>query len=508
MNRIKTLQSNIVFLQETHMRCDDELKVKRSWKGMVYSAPFTSQARGVMVLVHDSIPLQINKIIKDKGGRYIIIQGTILKEKITLINVYAPNNDEPEFFQNLFFTVASLPGLYIMAGDFNCTLNPSLDKSSGVDQSHTKSRGVIKQFMKEMNLVDLWREKNPNNKIFSCYSSTHQSYSRIDYFLVSSLLKYKLEDVSYDSILLSDHSPVSLIYQDSKLVNDIPKWKFKTKWLNDTGFVTFLKEQIEYYFETNTTETSKSIRWEAFKAFIRGQIINITSSKAKETYKKAKTLETKITHLENQYFQLGCQKIHQEILLLRTQYNELSASKAMSSLLRLKQTFYDQGEKPGKVLAWRIKKLQNERLITTLLNSNNENIVDPLEINKTFETFYKNLYSTEMPPNSLQFNNFLNNIQIPKITEELKRELEKDITLTEVSKAIDNIKGGKTPGPDGIPVEIYKLYKQELILPLLEIYRESFDKGILPTTLRGALITLLPKPGKLNNKCENLRPIF
>ena len=53
-----------------------------------------------------------------------------------------------------------------------------------------------------------------------------------------------------------------------------------------------------------------------------------------------------------------------KLLLLRTKYNEISASRAISSLLCLKETFYDQGEKSGKVLAWRIKQLQSERLIS------------------------------------------------------------------------------------------------------------------------------------------------
>lgn len=109
----------------------------------------------------------------------------------------------------------------------------------------------------------------------------------------------------------------------------------------------------------------------------------------KLTFQKAKNLETKIKEIENEYYRTRSPESHQKLLLLRAQYNELSASKAMASLLRLKQSFYDQGEKPGKVLAWRLKQLQSERAITSLQSDQGETIVDPTEINESFRKFYE-----------------------------------------------------------------------------------------------------------------------
>lgn len=68
--------------------------------------------------------------------------------------------------------------------------------------------------------------------------------------------------------------------------------------------------------------------------------------------------------------------------------------------------------------------------------------------------------------------------------------------LIELSEALIKIKGGKTAGPDGIPVDIYKAFKEKLLPPLLEMVQETFEKGCLPPTLQSALIMVILKSEK------------
>lgn len=157
MNKLRDMDSKIVFLQETHTLKEDNVKISRRWQGDIYAASFTSQARGVMTLIHNSVPFQVSEVIKDKYGRYLIIQGSLLSVNLNLVNIYGPNADEPSFFTNLFLTLASLPGEYIIAGDWNCTLDQMKDRSTGVDQTHNRSRITINHFIKELNLLDIWR---------------------------------------------------------------------------------------------------------------------------------------------------------------------------------------------------------------------------------------------------------------------------------------------------------------------------------------------------------------
>jgi exonuclease III len=69
MTRLKHLGSRIIFLQETHLVPTEVIRIRRRWQGQVFAANFSSHARGVAILIHKSVPIQIISTIMDPGGK-------------------------------------------------------------------------------------------------------------------------------------------------------------------------------------------------------------------------------------------------------------------------------------------------------------------------------------------------------------------------------------------------------------------------------------------------------
>ena len=86
----------ICCLQEAHFRPRDTYRLKvRGWKNIFHENRKQKKA-GVAILISDKIDLKI-KITRDKEGHYIMIKGSIQEEDITIVNIYAPNIEAPQY---------------------------------------------------------------------------------------------------------------------------------------------------------------------------------------------------------------------------------------------------------------------------------------------------------------------------------------------------------------------------------------------------------------------------
>ncbi len=82
-----------------------------------------------------------------------------------------------------------------------------------------------------------------NNTFFS---HVHHSYSRLDYFLVSSSLLSDISDTEIHPIAVSDHAAVSLTLVNKKTTPPSNNWRFNTSLLKDDDFIKYLKKSGLY----------------------------------------------------------------------------------------------------------------------------------------------------------------------------------------------------------------------------------------------------------------------
>ena len=98
-------------------------------------------------------------------------------------------------------------------------------------------------------------------------------------------------------------------------------------------------------------------------------------------------------------------------------------------------------------------------------------------------------------------------LKIPKLSD-IERELcEGLLTKKECWHALQRMKNDKGPGSDGLTKEFYVCFFDEVSNILITASNHSFTTGMLSTSQRQALITLIEKKGKDKRFMKNWRPI-
>lgn len=101
LTHLKKQKSNIALLQETKLSDVEHLKLRTDWVDQIYFSSHSQNKKGTAILINKNLPCILDHDEKDSEGRFILITCSILKQHITILNVYAPNNDSPQFMSQV-----------------------------------------------------------------------------------------------------------------------------------------------------------------------------------------------------------------------------------------------------------------------------------------------------------------------------------------------------------------------------------------------------------------------
>ena len=198
----------ICCLQETHFRPRNTYRLKvRGWQ-KIFHGNGNQKKAGVAILISDKIDFKIKTITRDKEAHYIMIKGSIQKEDITIINVYAPNIGAPHYIRQTLTTMkGEIDSNTIIVGEFNMPLTP-MDRSS--KQKINKETQALNDTIDQIDLIDNYRTFHPKVAEYTFFSSAHRTFSRIDHIFGHKTSLGKFKKIEIVSSIFSDHNAMRL----------------------------------------------------------------------------------------------------------------------------------------------------------------------------------------------------------------------------------------------------------------------------------------------------------
>lgn len=464
---------------------------------------------GVGVIVDKRIAGSVMSFIP-YSDRVMMLKLKTDKGNMNIIQVYAPTADKEEAEAEKFYT--ELDDIFrsiknneitIVMGDFNAKVG------SGKVGTQVGNFGLGERNDRGDRLIEFCQDKDliitntffklPNRRLYTWKSPADKPENRvrnqIDYILINNRYKNSVKSTkTYPGAdINSDHNPViAKLNIKMKKIERSQKKCIDTRLLKDPNTHDVVKQEINECMRTINALNERNVdeKWKQMqvgletiakkhlmckrtkkKAWMTAEIINLTDERRKNKqnlheYKRLnKTVQKKIKEAKEEYLAEQCT----EIELLEKKFDLFNMHKKIKDMA---------GCYKGKVTG-NIVRDKDGRIIT--------DAKDKLE---RWKAYLLELFDDARSPKPVPKNSNGN----------LK------ILRGEIEHALKRMKTGKATGPDEIPIELIKLFDEDVIDILLDLFNNIYETGEIPKQWLLSTFVLIPK--KPNpRECSDYRTI-
>jgi exonuclease III len=535
----------LVAFQETKFNKEDSLQTNEHFIHVADSgarcywsdttSPVFNERHGVGLVLSTASPFGevedlTARVYKEQlRNRYLLLKTTLGGESVYIHVVYAP--DEPpqrgEFFRALpthfddIYTDGDVDAgrnaSHLVVGDFNVTMDNFLDQASSSQLHPGAGREEMCDWLDALGLMDAWRFTHPDERDYT--SPTRKN--RLDYcFLTVDLLQEHLVTVSHVRDRKwnnEDHIPVEFRLQAKFLPKTTRStWRCPHWLLKDTEVQTYLTASVEELADRIKifSGANPGCLLDEHKRsdciYLRRRWLELRNRDVRAMAEKVETVNDAYDLCNQAPIECNKAALAQakaDLQAHRTTLQERNESKKFAADLHQSE----------RATSYFFRAPQQDCLrspITEFKQEDGSVTDDPAEIASGHRRFWGQLFQSPSPDlehlrnatyQPLRLLEFLRDT-VKRLTPAQQARMDAPLTANDLYWAIMKSENGKAPGPDGLPIEYYKIDPTHWARIYEVIHDYQFDKGKMTKFQRRAHLSLLYKKGDRSDP-GNYRPL-
>lgn len=491
---------DICLLQETNV-IDTSRQTNNNYNFLFN--PAINDYSGTAIAVRKNSKLEILKHEMICNG---YLQSIVLKngpQKWHVFNIYLPHNINRSMevlasLENNLKSVNPRPDLthLIVGGDFNCTLDPNLDRQGSAERYPQKS-AHLQNLLGNFDMLDCWRVSYKNKGGFTFVTQgTPRSASRLDRLYCSGNTIRHLSSV-YTKLSFSDHLAVVVLFRN--VINkqqSLLYWRFNDCLLDDQQYKEMMNNFLVHRLASKPSSGDILQWWDNLKTDIRYMTILFTRQIRRTSISELQAIEDKLKHMSKIYTSTRDQmsNVGQAMQYAQDWYRQRSEKVLQKE--KLEQLVHS--DRPCVN-----RKVFSQHKVLERIESNGTIIESPLQLGALVHSHFTEKYAEnldDIDKNSVLYQD------LKKLSNDNQYLLDQPLSEEELFEALKSLNRRSSPGIDGLTTNFYLEFWNCIKSTFLQVIRESLRRGLLPKSATKAVLSLLPKKGDLL-KLENWRAI-